>query len=208
MKNKYEDIEMIELADREDIIDIFMESMEDTTETIGLVADKELIEYAMDEVLALDDISVQLVDLTGVSDANEYFISVDREGCVTVMPVDSFGYLEDIDIVYIDMDGTVDQDTIDYCLYRDKDVILFGMEDSDDECDEYCGDCECCHDYNCLSSISTTSYKVNGKTVSKEEYVKALEKIEDRYLDNIRDMLLNYCEIQDEMNEWRKVIRW
>ena len=26
--------------------------------------------------------------------------------------------------------------------------------------------------------------------------------------ENIRDMLLNYCEFMDEMNEWQKLFRW
>jgi hypothetical protein len=55
------------------------------------------------------------------------------------------------------------------------------------------------------------SYTVDGKNVSKEEFVKALDKInaiENKYLDNIKGMLLNYCEVLDEMNEWRKFLSW
>ena len=33
-------------------------------------------------------------------------------------------------------------------------------------------------------------------------------KNEEKYLDNIRDMLLSYCEFMDEMNEWKKLFRW
>ena len=28
------------------------------------------------------------------------------------------------------------------------------------------------------------------------------------YLDNIRDMLLDYCEFMDEVNDWKKLLRW
>ena len=76
-----------------------------------------------------------------------------------------------------------------------------------DEYDDYdgdCGNCEC-HD---MTTISSASYKVNGKSVDKETYEKAIEDIEEKYLDGIRDMLLRYCEIQDEMNEWRKLLNW
>ena len=63
-----------------------------------------------------------------------------------------------------------------------------------------------------LSSSDTESsvtYHVNGERVDKETYEKAIADIEDTYLDNIRDMLLGYCEVMDEVNEWRsRFLRW
>ena len=59
-----------------------------------------------------------------------------------------------------------------------------------------------------LSSSDTESsvtYHVNGEQVDKETYEKAIEDIEDAYLDNVRDMLLGYCEFMDEMNEFYKL---
>lgn len=73
-----------------------------------------------------------------------------------------------------------------------------------DDCDGDCENCDC-HD---VDTTSTTSFKVNGRYVDKETYEKAIEDIEEKYLDGIRDMLLRYCEIQDEMNEWRKLLNW
>lgn len=60
-----------------------------------------------------------------------------------------------------------------------------------DDCDGDCENCEC-HD---MTTTSSTSYKVNGKSVDKETYEKAIEDIEEKYLEGIRDMLLRYCEI-------------
>lgn len=68
-------------------------------------------------------------------------------------------------------------------------------------------DCENC-EYHDMTTASSATYEVNGKSVDKETYEKAIEDIEEKYLDGIRDMLLRYCEIQDEMNEWRKMLRW
>lgn len=68
-------------------------------------------------------------------------------------------------------------------------------------------DCENC-DYHDMTTTSSATYAVNGKSVDKETYEKAIEDIQEKYLDGIRDMLLRYCEIQDEMNEWRKMLRW
>ena len=49
---------------------------------------------------------------------------------------------------------------------------------------------------------------VNGKTVTKAEFDKKYAEFENKYMENIRDMLLNYCEFMDEMNEWPKMFRW
>ena len=34
------------------------------------------------------------------------------------------------------------------------------------------------------------------------------EEFEKMYIDNIRDILLSYCEFMDSINEWKRLIRW
>ena len=58
------------------------------------------------------------------------------------------------------------------------------------------------------TSTSSTTYKVNGKEVSKDEFDTAMSEIEDKYLDNVRDMLLGYCDVMDRMNQWRSRLFW
>ena len=53
---------------------------------------------------------------------------------------------------------------------------------------------------------SSVTYHVNGEQVDKETYEKAIEDIEDTYLDNIRDMLLGYSEVMDLVNEFYKLL--
>lgn len=81
-------------------------------------------------------------------------------------------------------------------------VYEVGIGEDYDDCDGDCENCDC-HD---MATTSSTSYEVNGKSVDKKTYEKAIEDIEEKYLDVVRDMLLRYCEIQDEMNEWRKLL--
>ena len=57
-------------------------------------------------------------------------------------------------------------------------------------------------------TTTSATYKVNGEEVDKETFDSALAKIEDKYFDNVRDMLLGYCEIMDEMNTWRSRLFW
>lgn len=92
-----------------------------------------------------------------------------------------------------------------------KTIYEFGY-DEDDECE--CDECDCSckkDDKPTTSTVSSKSatYKINNKEVSKEEFDKKYEEFEEMYLDNIRDMLLNYCTFMDEMNDWRsRFIRW
>lgn len=210
-KNKYEAIEMLDLEDKvEDIIDIFINRLYHTDKTVGIVVNKEFAEYILDELVKIDETSIKEVDLVDYMEVDEYLVSVDDDGYITCVPIEDYVVIDKTDIVYIDIDGDILQDVIDYCVNEDKEVILFGQED--DECD--CGD-ECGKTCNCglydglnLEKTSSASYKVNGKSVDKETYEKAIEDIEEKYLDGIRDMLLRYCEIQDEMNELRKLLNW
>ena len=66
------------------------------------------------------------------------------------------------------------------------------------------------HDEKPVATSTTKStYKINGKECSKEEFDKKYEEFEEMYLDNIRDMLLNYCEFMDSVNDWRsRMLLW
>ena len=197
-KNKYEDIQMIDLEDKvDDILDIFINRLYHTDKTVGIVVNKEIAEYILDELVKIDETSIKEVCFVDNININEYLVSVDDNEWIRVIPVDNHSVIDDVDIVYIDMDGDISQDVINYYVNKDKEVILFGQKD--DGCDDECT----CHECKC-----SATYKLNDKEVDKDEYEKAIEDIEEKYLDGIRDMLLKYCEIQDEMNEWRKLLNW
>ena len=123
------------------------------------------------------------------------------------------------------MDGDISQDIIDYCVNEDKEVILFGQEDdcenseeegftvngkpvSKEEFDNYTSQFK--HDEKpTTTTASKESYFINGKSVDKSEFDKKYEEFEEMYLDNIRDMLLNYCNFMDEVNDWKsRFLRW
>lgn len=132
----------------------------------------------------------------GYDDAFVVSLLEDQIWCEPVKRKDNYIFVE-ADVVYI----------FDDCNSKIVPKIesdeVYEVEIGDD-CDGDCENCDC-HDTNTTSSAI---YKVNNKKVTKEEYDKAIEDIEEKYLDGIRDMLLRYCEIQDEMNEWRKLLNW
>ena len=118
------------------------------------------------------------------------------------------GYItDDSPVIYV-LDNCSSK-VIPYCKGKIVYEVTIGI-DEDDECG--CNECECTckKDEKPTTTTSTakSTYKINNKEVSKEEFDKKYEEFEEMYLDNIRGMLLGYCEFMDEVNEWRKLFRW
>ena len=206
--------DIITFDEIEDIVDVLIDVVHHADKTVALITNKELVEYAKDVLINDEYIAVKRVDLELDSEDAEYMISVDDDGYMVVQPVEYYDdkYFKDIEYAFVDMDGCVDQMTIDNLLDRDVSVVLFGYED-----ERKCDECECaCKEDEKPTTASTVSsksatkstYKINNKEVSKEEFDKKYEEFEEMYLDNIRDMLLGYCEFMDDVNEWKRLFRW
>ena len=165
-KNKYEDIQMIDLEDKvDDIIEIYINRLYNTDKTVGIIVNKEIAEYILDELVKIDNTSIKEVDLVDYMEVDEYLVSVDDDGYITCVPIEDFGILDKTDIFYIDMDGDISQDIIDYCVNENKEVILFGQEDN---CD---GGCENCHanDETYLHTSEDEDGNTHGFTASKSD---------------------------------------
>lgn len=87
---------------------------------------------------------------------------------------------------------------------QSKTVYEFGIVDGDDE-ERNCDECQCvCKEESKPSITAKESYTINGKPVSKDEFLK----VEEKFNKEFRNSLLSWCEIMDEMNEWRKLFSW
>ena len=136
------------------------------------------------------------------------------------------GYLTDDSPVMYILDNCSSK-VIPYCKGKNVFEVTVGEDDCDcDECegytvngepvtkeefDSYVSQFKNGEKPTTTSSATTTksTYKVNNKEVSKEEFHKKYEEFEEMYLDNIRDMMLNYCEFMDSVNDWRSsLLRW
>ena len=204
-------VDILTFDEIDDIIGIFIDKVFHTDKTVALITNKELIEYTMDVLLNDDCITVKRVDLELDSEDAEYMISVDDDGYMVVQPVEYYDdkYFMGIEYAFVDMDGSVGQVTIDNLLNRNVEIVLFGYEDDGCGCDEC--ECACQKDEKPTTTTSSakSTYKINNKEVSKEEFDKKYEEFEEMYLDNIRDMLLNYCNFMDKVNDWRsRMFRW
>ena len=229
-KNKYEDIQMVDLEDKvDDIISIYINRLYHTDKTVGVIVNKEIAEYVLDNLIRLDETSIKEIDLVDYMNIDEYLVSVDDGGVITVVPIEDFCVLDKTDIFYIDMDGDISQDIIDYCVNEDKEVILFGQED---DCDDGCENSEeegftvngkpvskeefdnytsqFKHDEKpTTTTASKESYFINGKSVDKSEFDKKYEEFEEMYMDNISNIMLDYCNLMDNVNDWRnRILSW
>ena len=203
--NDYEDF-ACEVADTFDNIRYY-----DDFNDIAIIAHYDEANQIIREILCLgyDLNSIELKDPELGYDDVPYVISVcgiesEHEVWCKSMIRDDGKYIEDeSSVIYV-----LDNCSSEVLKYLDSERIFeVGIGEEACSCDE----CECaCKKDEKPTTTSTTksTYRVNGKEVDKDTYEKALSDIEDRYLDNVRDMLLGYCEIMDEMNEWRKLLGW
>lgn len=201
--NDFEDF-ACEVADTYDAI-----REDDDLNDVAIIAKYEEARQIIQELICIG-YTIQDIDIKspewGYED--EYVISLCNvdEGDIWCNPIirDNGNYIEDNSVVIYVLDNCSSK-VLKYlygkCMYE------VSIGDDECECDE--GECACCKDeqYN-TSTIPSATYKVNDKEVTKEEFDKKCAEFEDKYLDNVRDMLLSYCEFMDEMDEWRRLFRW
>ena len=184
-------------------------------EIIGEILDDE------DDTWVNEDANFELLH----DDDNEVIVSLGHDGMIFIESARSrSGELKISDfsaLTYV-YDGFSKKD-VDYLSSEGDSVLVFGFDDdvldedeyyeiegervSKEEFDGYTS--HFMHDKKPVATSTTKStYKINNKEVSKEEFDKKYEEFEEMYLDNIRDMLLGYCEFMDDVNEWKRLFRW
>ena len=184
----------------------------DDFDDIAIIAHYDDAKYIIREILCLgyDLNTIELKNPELGYDDVPYVISVcgidsEHEAWCEPMIRDNGKYIDDeSSIVYV-----LDNCSSEVLKHLDSECIFevgIGDECSCDECDE----CTCKKDEKPATASSTKSvYKGNGKECSKEEFDKKYEEFEEMYLDNIRDMMINYCTFMDEVNDWRsRFLRW
>ena len=184
-------------------------------EIIGEILDDE------DDVWVSEDSHSELLH----DDDNEVLITLAYDGMIFVEEARSdFGTLVSLEgcaLSYI-YDGFSKRD-VDCLTSEGESVLVFGFDEgvldefehyeingepvSKEEFDNYTS--HFIHNEKPVAtSTSKSTYKINGKECSKEEFDAAMTEIEDKYLDNVRDMLLGYCDVMDRMNQWRSRLFW
>ena len=161
---------------------------------------REIVGRILDEIEGLwvhEEAHTELL----CKDDNEVIITIAYDGMVFVEDARYDGVIksnEDSCLTYF-YDGLNSKD-LSILEENAESILVFGFEEDT---------CEGCKngDSN-VATTSTASYTVNGKSVTKAEFDEKYEEFENKYLDNIRDMLLTYCDFMDEVNEWQKRFRF
>ena len=226
MKNLYfDDFEDLacDIADRFDMV---KDDFGDITIIAKYEEAKEIISELSCIGYSLESIRMSRPEWENYHD--EYLISLNNDGIwCEPMKLDGKYLTDESTITYI-LDNCSSK-VIPYCKGNIVYEVTVGI-DEDDECGcNECDDCEECLTINGKpatkeefdryvsqfkndekpTTTSKESYFINGKSVDKSEFDKKYEEFEEMYLDNIRDMLLGYCDFMDEVNDWRsRMLRW
>ena len=152
----------------------------------------------IDNVWIHEDSNVELLN----KDSNEVIITLARDGMIYIEDARSdFGTLVGLEgsvLSYV-YDGFSKKD-IDLLSSDGDSILVFGFEE--DEIEET--DVACKEESKPTTSANKESYTINGKLVSKDEFLK----VEEEFNKEFRDSLLSWCEVMDSMNEMRKMFRW
>ena len=206
-------MERLEFNDYEDfaceIADIFDDICKnDDFNDIAIIAHYDEAKQIIREILCLgyDLNTIELKNPELGYDDVPYVISIcgidsEHEVWCESMIRDDGKYIEDeSSVIYV-----LDNCSSEVLKYLDSERI-FEVGIGDDVCS--CNECECACKKDEKPTTTKESYFINGKSVDKSEFDKKYEEFEEVYLDNVRDMMLNYCNFMDEVNDWRKLFRW
>lgn len=222
MKNLYFD----DFEDLACVVSDTYDALDYDEEDVAIIAKYEEARQIIKELLCLgyDINSLEIHDELWENYDAEYVISLYDNSIWCEPMLRENGYIEDDSPVIYVLDNCSSK-VIPYC----KGKTVYEVSVGDDDCN--CDECKKCltingkpatkeefdryvSQFNNDEKPTTTSsaksvYKVNGEECSKEEFDKKYEEFEEMYLDNIRDMLLGYCNFMDEVNEWRsRLLRW
>ena len=207
MKNLYfDDFEDFSCA----IADKFDELNKEEFEDIAVIAKPDEVKEIFKELVCMGydicNITYEHIDWDGYDD--EYILSMNHDGIwLEKFKKEDGKYLTDESTITYILDNCSSK-VIPYCKGKNVYEVTVGIDEDDCDCDD-CSECACKKDEKpTTSSTSKSTYKINGKEVSKDEFDTAMSEIEDKYLDNVRDMLLGYCDVMDRMNQWRSRLFW
>lgn len=189
----------------EEFVDYLVEKVEDNDELFATVVckfneAKEIIKYLMMfEDIDFENIYLESPDEKGYTDefCMEFWYN---DGIVNFScdPLNVNGKYENPcgDVVFLFDDCS--SKIIPLC---EGSKLYFVSIDDECDCDEDCDEkCPCdCHKED--KEISTTSsYTINGKSVSKQEFDKKYSEIQSKYENNMKRMLDDYHSFMDDID--------
>lgn len=185
---------------------------DDELNNIAIIAKYEEARKIIRELLCIgyDLRSIEIHD----KDWNRYdaefimYICSNKISCEPMLT--DIGYITDESPVMYVLDNCSSK-IIPYC--QGDIVYEVSIAKEKDNCDKN----ECDENKRCTKSYSNDwkpsdnwnkyTYIVNGKECDKETYEKALNEFNNKCLNDVQDMLLNYFDLINEINQWHKLHR-
>lgn len=187
----------------------------DGDDPVSVVADKDLAVSIMKEMLDYDGVILNfanvdtfdydkeyIVSLYDDTDTDYWHVSIEQVyNCEKDKYLGTDGYVlfhEDVNSkALLDMKNNENIELSGY------DWFVIGEEETDDikNNDVSANKDVIKSDDKSISTTFKEVYKVNNKIVDKDTFEKQFMKFKDRYMDNIRDMLLKYADFMDEWND-------
>ena len=198
MKNNDINFEYIE-----DFADYIVEKTEmDEDLYVTIVGKFEEIKDVIKEIMSVSEVDFEVLNLQSPDVNNytdEYILycwcdyDVVQLGCEPAKQNNSYSGLAG-DEIYIF--GDCNSKIIPLC--ECSDLYFVNIEDECD-CDECCP-CDChCGDTE-IAKTEESSYKINDKPVSKQEFDKKYKELHEKYEKSMRGILNDYCDFMDEFN--------
>ena len=220
MKNLYfDDFEDLacDIADRFDRLD--KENFEDIAVIAKPNEVKEIFKALVCIGYDICNITYERIDWDGYDD--EYILSMNHDGIwLEKFKREDGKYLTDESTITYILDNcssavipyckgkTVYEVTVGEDECEDDGYTINGKPVSKEEFDNYTSQFK--HDEKpTTTTASKESYFINGKSVDKSEFDKKYEEFEEMYMDNISNIMLDYCNLMDNVNDWRnRILSW
>lgn len=198
MKNKI--LDCIRFEDFSDMLESIFEAIDESEDYISATIVGKYKEISEILNLVISCYAVEIGDITLCSeDSNGYkdeyalaiFNDEDRGAVVCCEPLKTdrgyYGYGGDV--VYI-LDNC--NSKVQYACEGEAKFVIIGEEEFE------CEKCPC----SCRKEeiAPTSSYTINGKPVSKQEFDKEYDEIRGKYEKNMRRMLIDYANFMDDIN--------
>ncbi len=213
---------MINFENIEDLVAYMFENLDDENDLVSVISNKEITVEIMHELLNYENVILKSCEIDYDTDyGREYIVSLfnDEESDNWYVNVEK-GYLEDNNkylaaggyVLFhedVNSKALIDMQNNEFMPLGNHDWFVIGKDEETDNADETDNS-----DENDVTSVNSKAvktgnevptskavYKVNVRNVTKEEFEKAFNDIEDRYLDNMKDMLLRYTSFMDDWND-------
>ncbi len=216
---------MLNFENIEDLVSYMFENLDNENDLVSVISNKEMTIEIMRELLNYENVILKSCEIDYDTDyGREYIVSLfnNEESDNWYVNVEK-GYLEDNNkflstggyVLFhedVNSKALVDMQNNEFMPLGKHDWFVIGEDeetyetDDSDENDVSSANDRAVEMNDKLSTSSKAVYKVNGKNATKEEFEKALNGIEDRYLDNIEDILLRYSSFMDNWNDILRLV--